>query len=176
MKLRTPIYSHKRCCSFPCPCSISVDTPITLRYIELSSDAFFELLLRKAGITGMATGTSDPVRAPSARLSGTASTKQRETPPTERRVPGARRLFFRWILLGALLLGELAFLTVNFDSPDLAGVESWWAKLLRNSPAILSWGVSASLAGVLIGGKRLRDEMNRTVELASAKSTALWWP
>jgi len=84
--------------------------------------------------------------------------------------------FARWTFLATLLLAEVVFLTVNFNSPDLAAIDSWWAKLLRNSPAIPSWGISASLATLLIGGNRLRDEMRWTMEQALMKLGKPWWP
>jgi len=85
-----------------------------------------------------------------------------------------RRIAARWIFLAALLFGELIFLTSTFDSPNLGGIESWWARLLRNSSIIPFWGVAATVATMMIGWDRLRDEIRRAMQYGSMQSPKLW--
>jgi exosortase E/protease (VPEID-CTERM system) len=58
------------------------------------------------------------------------------------------------LALLALLVGEIVYLTVSFDSERLGRVPSTWMRVLDSSPLYLQLAISIAVATVLVGGRR----------------------
>ena len=60
----------------------------------------------------------------------------------------------RQLALAALLLGEILYLTLRFDSQALASITSGWTTVLGWSPLLLRLAISIAVLTGLIGGRR----------------------
>jgi CAAX prenyl protease-like protein len=67
----------------------------------------------------------------------------------------------RWLLLAALLIGEVLLLTLRFDAGTLPEQSGWWADLLRDSHLLLQLVIATAAATLLLGGAVLWDEVRQ---------------
>jgi exosortase E/protease (VPEID-CTERM system) len=87
--------------------------------------------------------------------------------------PAGRLPAVRWLLLGALLVGELLLLTVRYDTEQVRGIGGVWADLLGHSSTLPRVAIAVAAAAFLVGGGQLRDDLRR----ASTEGAALpVWP
>ena len=77
-------------------------------------------------------------------------------------MPSLRSLpLARWGVLCALLLFEVMFLTVRFDTIELYHMQGWWADLMGESWIIPQVCVAVTAALLLFSGARMREELQR---------------
>jgi exosortase E/protease (VPEID-CTERM system) len=67
----------------------------------------------------------------------------------------------RWMGLVALLVGEVLFMQVQFDTNVLAGNTQWWARVLGEAHYLPWVAITSACALVLLGGKQLLAELQR---------------
>ncbi len=77
----------------------------------------------------------------------------------------------RWLVLVALLLGEVLLLTLRFDTGTLRGQSGWWAELLGQSNLLLRLVIAVVAATLLIGGASLWRDVCRMPESAMSLSS-----
>lgn len=65
----------------------------------------------------------------------------------------------RWLVLAALLLGEILLVTFRFDTQALDREHGWWAALLSESPLLLRLLIAVTAATLLLGGAPLWHEL-----------------
>jgi exosortase E/protease (VPEID-CTERM system) len=69
---------------------------------------------------------------------------------------------FRWLVLAALLSGEVWLLQWRFDATDtLFGRHEWWAELLKDMYLLPRFVVAVAAATLLVGGVPLWHELRR---------------
>jgi exosortase E/protease (VPEID-CTERM system) len=67
--------------------------------------------------------------------------------------------WLRWLLLLALLLGEVLLLTLRFDTGTLFEQSGWWAELLGESHLVPRLFIVIGAATLLLGGTSLWDNL-----------------
>ena len=67
----------------------------------------------------------------------------------------------RWLVLVALLIGEVLLLTLRFDTGTLRGQSGWWATLLGESNLLLRLLIAVAAATLLLGGASLWSDVRR---------------
>src|SRR5262249_15216612 len=67
--------------------------------------------------------------------------------------------FRRWLFLAALLVGEIFWISLRFDSASLAVVHAGWATLLGKASLFVQAAIAILAAMLLFGGAKL----NRTL-------------
>ena len=78
----------------------------------------------------------------------------------------------RQLALAALLLGEILYLTLRFDSQALASITSGWTTVLGWSPLLLRLAISVAVLTGLIGGRRFIAALARCM----AAPANVWLP
>jgi exosortase E/protease (VPEID-CTERM system) len=69
--------------------------------------------------------------------------------------------WIRWLVLIALLIGEVLLLTLRFDTGALHGQAGWWALLLGESNLLLRLVIAIAAATLLLGGASLWKTVRR---------------
>jgi exosortase E/protease (VPEID-CTERM system) len=76
----------------------------------------------------------------------------------------ARRRPFRvarWVGWSALLVTEVSFLSIRFDTVTLTDDHSWWSGLLGHLPLVIRWGLTTVAATTLCRWAWMRGEPDR---------------
>jgi exosortase E/protease (VPEID-CTERM system) len=71
------------------------------------------------------------------------------------------KLGIRWALFAALLLAEVLFLTIRFDTGSLKEESVAWVQFLHNAPAMLRVGLTMAAVVLLLGGVTFWKELWR---------------
>ena len=87
-------------------------------------------------------------------LAGSSQAQLRGGPPAQARLLLARD-YVAPFGVGALLVAELLYLTIRFDSQVLDQAPSAWLRLLAAAPQYLQIAMTVAVVGLLLGGRRL---------------------
>jgi exosortase E/protease (VPEID-CTERM system) len=80
----------------------------------------------------------------------------------------------RWVCLAGLLLAEVLVLGSRFSTAGLAGVDGWWAELLRQGRILPRLSVAVGVAVLLFASSRLREALREASE--EDRCPRLWGP
>src|SRR5262249_34227861 len=79
--------------------------------------------------------------------------------------------YARWLSLAGLLVVEMLFLGLRFDSSTLDGDSRWWAELLGNAGLVPQVEIVVAAMTLVLGGPRLRSALRELSGQLSHPST-----